>query len=355
MSAVITTDEVTDLLRAYAETRITEGHVRAAMESAAPDVDLYRDVVEQLGVAELLLPPWADGLGGDLALAGSVFTQLGRVLAWGPFLSTLGSAVPLVTELGQTPGTVAVLDRVRSGIGVAVVRGPGLTCTGDGLHPGGAALVTGTARTVRSAQEAELVLVVVEDGDTATVVGVETNAPGCTIAPVGCLDLTTRLSDVALSDASGTVLYRGDVGPLRSAADTNTLLHVACMLGSAERLLELAVEHAGSRMQFGRPIGSFQAVKHRCARMLVEHRLAAAAVDRASDRSDPQWSVRVSVAVSTASYAATVIGTNALQVFGGIGFTWEHPAHLFFKRLTTDRLSLDARRHRRRIASAIGV
>ena len=354
MSAVITADEVTDLLRTYAEDHITERHVRVAMEAAAPDLDLYRNVVGRLGVAELLLPTWAGGLGGELALAGSVFAELGRALAWGPFLPTLGAAVPLLAELGEQPATVALLDRVRSGVRVAVVRSRDLSYTGK-ADPGDTAVVTGVVRSVRSAQEAELLLIVIEDDDDAIVVVIDASGPGCTIAPVGCLDLTTRVADVALSNATGTVLHRGDAAPLRSAADASALLHAACMLGSAERLLELAVEHAGSRMQFGRPIGSFQAVKHRCARMLVEHRLGAAAVDRASDRSDPRWAVRVSVAVTTAAHAATVIGTNALQVFGGIGFTWDHPAHLFFKRLTTDRLSLDGRRHRRRIASALAV
>jgi len=317
-AATLTTQEVRDLLDGYAVDHVGETRLRAAIDRPVPDFSLYHEVGRDLGLAEVLLPEWAGGLGGDIDVAVTAFERLGACLAWGPFRPTLGVSLPLLAGVAESAASRELLERIGGG---AVV----------------VALEVATARTVPFGAEADVLLFpVVRDG-TMALLQVEADDPAVTRTAVPCIDPTQRLADVDVGAAASRVVADDVAVAWARARRHAALVHAASTLGTAGTLLALAVEHARERWQFGRPIGSFQAVKHRCARMLVEHRLADAAVLRAARASGDRRELEVAVAVLAVRHAAEVIGAGALQVLGGIGFTWEHPGHLYFKRLAADR------------------
>ena len=173
------------------------------------------------------------------------------------------------------------------------------------------------------------------------------------------LDQTRRQARIFFDGAQGRLLATGTVAhrAVERALSEGTALLAAEQVGGAQRLLDICVEYAGTRMQFGRRIGSFQAIKHRCADMLVlvEHARSAAyhAVGSLQAGTDNPRLV-ASIAKATCSQAFLSVANSAIQIHGGIGFTWEHPAHLYLKRAVTDAVLLgSADEHLERIASIV--
>jgi alkylation response protein AidB-like acyl-CoA dehydrogenase len=180
-----------------------------------------------------------------------------------------------------------------------------------------------------------------------------------TRTPLATLDLTRPQASVELDGAKATLIAGPDEAPrvIQHALHVGAALLAVEQVGAAQHLLDLAVDYAKSRLQFGRPIGSFQAVKHRLADMLVEteHARSTAyhAVWALTDGSDDP-ALATAIAQATASAALSRIAADTIQVLGGIGFTWEHQAHLYFKRATTDAALLgSAEDHRSRIAELV--
>ncbi|MFF3059134.1 acyl-CoA dehydrogenase family protein [Streptomyces sp. NPDC057909] len=272
--------------------RFGRDRMRAALD-AGTDVD--RVVWGELGVAgffALRLPEAEGGVGLGLPEAVLLFEEAGRVLLPGPLAAThlAAGAVKGAAEGGTV---VAVLDEGRpvAHLGaadalIAVVRGEVRVLEGAALR----ALVRGAARPVRS------------------------------------LDPLTPLHRVTAPAALGDPLPGAGAARFRREG---TLLSAAEQLGSAARTIEMAVQHARGREQFGSPIGAFQAVKHLCAQMLVRAELARAAVYAAAVTADP---VEIAGAKLLADEAAVRNARDCLQVHGGMGFTWEADVHLHLKR-----------------------
>jgi alkylation response protein AidB-like acyl-CoA dehydrogenase len=219
--------------------------------------------------------------------------------------------------------------------------------------------LSGTVTQVVDGGIADVLLVAARGSDGVALYAVDTEVAGVQRTPLATLDLTRSEANVTFSDAPAQVI----AGPDETARILDHALQVGAALlaveqvGAAQHLLDLSVEYAKSRLQFGRPIGSFQGVKHRLADLLVdvEHARSTAyhAIWALTDGSDDP-ALATSVAQAVCSAALSHVATDAIQVHGGIGFTWEHQAHLYYKRAATDAVLLGgAEEHRDRVAAMV--
>jgi alkylation response protein AidB-like acyl-CoA dehydrogenase len=196
------------------------------------------------------------------------------------------------------------------------------------------------------------------DGDLALFV-VPSNARGLGITHLPAMDATRKLYEVEFDSVAAELLAHGSAArkALERALDIATVGLVAEMTGGMQRLLDMTVEYAKTRKQFGRPIGEFQAVQHQCADMLVyteSSRSAAYYAAYAMQEGIPEAHIAVSVAKAYASEAYREVGNRAIQVHGGMGFTWENDAHLFYRRAKASEVAFgDAAFHRERIAKTV--
>jgi len=321
-----------------------DGYVRARLgEPRAASDAVWRGLAE-LGVSGLLVPESFGGSGAGMVEVGAVAEEMGRALHPGPFVASAVGATSLILAAGsdadrarllpdlargRTVATVA-LDAPRSATAPAVAEATGdsWTLTGEGAH-------------VPAATGADVLLVPARDPDGLVgAFAVDASEPGLTITPTPTVDGTWPEASVSLSTAPARRLGSHDAsGAIAAARDRVGVALVLDGAGAAARVMELAVEHAEQRHQFGRPIGSFQAVQHLCADMLRAVELGRAAgyyAAWACDAADAAEAHRAAtLALAYAADGFYSVGANAIQVFGGVGFTWEHDAHLFYKRLLT--------------------
>jgi alkylation response protein AidB-like acyl-CoA dehydrogenase len=272
--------------------------VRAAMESERGyDESLWRLLCEQVGAAALVIPEELGGAGGELADAATVLRELGRALVPSPLLGTTLAELALLAAPEPAAGTAETLEKLAGGgsIGALVL-------------------------------DADYVV----NGDIADVVVAATDGQLCrwtrfSAQPVATMDPTRRLARVHPQDAQATE----PIGPDPGIADAAAILLAAEQIGAAERCLELTVEYAKSRVQFGRPIGSFQALKHRMADLYVAVAAARAVVNDACTDPTP---TNAATARLAATEALCAVAAEGIQMHGGIAITWEHDMHLYFKR-----------------------
>lgn len=266
--------------------------VRAAMASGRGyDETLWAMLCEQVGAAALLVPEELGGAGGELADAAVVFEELGRALVPTPLWGTTLAELALLAA--DRPDAEA-LERLSAGDWIgALVFDPDYVVNGD---------------------IADIVLAA--DG------GRIHRWDAFRSEPLTTLDPTRRLGRVAAETTT-------DVGPDPGLADTAAILLAAEQIGAAQRCLELTVDYSKQRVQFGRPIGSFQALKHRMADLYVDVQVARAVVADAVARPDPTTAALARLAATEAF--CTVAG-EAIQLHGGIAITWEHDVQLYFKR-----------------------
>ncbi|MFE9322600.1 acyl-CoA dehydrogenase family protein [Nocardia sp. NPDC052278] len=294
---------------------------------------------QQVGITGLFVPEHLGGAGLGLREIALVAGELGRAAARTPFLSTVVLATNLVLATTDGAYRSELLSRLLEGktvIAVAVAEPDGKWQTTDSSvtarESASGWLLNGTKYSVIDGSAADILFVLAGTRTGVTWFVVEAGSAGVERSVADAFDSTRDLATISLTDVAATPL----IGPDRAAdVARDTLLRgllavAADQVGVAERALELAVEHAKSRTQFGKPIGSFQAIKHRCADSLLELELARATVDSAAatDTDDSQ----VELAYLYASRAAITAAEASIQIHGGIGFTWEHDAHLFLRR-----------------------
>lgn len=266
--------------------------VRAAIESEAGyDESLWRLLCEQVGAAALVVPEELGGAGGELADAATVLQELGRALVPSPLLGTTLAELALLAAREPDADTLAGLAE-GSSIG-ALVLDADYVVNGDIADVVVAAVDGELARWTRFSAQ-----------------------------PVTTMDPTRRLAQVRPAETTA-------LGPDPGLADSAAILVAAEQIGAAERCLELTVEYAKSRVQFGRPIGSFQALKHRMADLYVAIAAARAVVADACVDPTPTNAATARLAASEALSRAAAEG---IQLHGGIAITWEHDMHLYFKR-----------------------
>ena len=313
------------------------------------DTETWRLLAAETGIAGLAVPEELGGAGASWRETAVVAEELGRSLAIVPFL---GSAV-LATSALLAAGDTELLPALAAGertaaLGVPLSTWPGAlpsAVTADGGQ------LCGTVTSVADARTADA-LVVPADGALWVV-------DDFAVAPRTSLDLTRPLADVTLERARGR-LVAADAGPaLRTALLTGAGILASEQLGLAEQCLETTVAHLKTRFQFGRAIGSFQGLKHRVASLWVEVTRARAVARYAAGclaTGDPDTEVAVAVAGSLCSDVAVLAAEECVQLHGGLGFTWEHPAHLWLKRAKADQIALGTPdRHRAALAALVDL
>jgi alkylation response protein AidB-like acyl-CoA dehydrogenase len=327
--------ELQSSVRRLLAARSDWGTVLKRVETDSPyDLDLWARLVET-GVPTLPVDAsWRE--------TAAVAEELGRSVAIVPFLgTTLAGAALLALGEPLVEDRTAVLAVPLSSWPGAELRAT-VTVDGDRL--------TGTVTSVADARVADLLLVPA-GGSLYAVEDFEVTARTS-------LDLTRPLGDVILSSAPARLL-----GPAEDALQRALLVGAGILaseqLGLAEQCLETAVDHLKNRFQFGRPIGSYQGLKHRAAALWAEVTRARAAARYAAAclaDQDPDAEVAVAVAKSLCSDVAVLAAEECVQMHGGIGFTWEHPAHLWLKRAKADQIALGTPdRHRARLAELVGL
>jgi len=339
--------DLRDAARRYLEREAPIGYARAMMD----DERGYRDEVwKQMAVQGwLALPLPADYEGLDMGtIALSILVaEMGRVVAPGPYLSTV-LAGTAIADAGSEAQKRALLPRIASGDLVATVAaGPG------GVEESGG-LLRGERHFVADGAIAEAVVIVAHtsDGEAALYI-----AEPSARMPVSTMDQTRKQAHLRFDGAPAERLGASDPASVHRLLDRAALAIAAESLGGAERVTEMAVEYAKARTQFGRPIGSFQAVKHRAADMLVDVESLRNAVYYAawaSERAHPDASLAISMAKAFAADAYRRVAQGGIQIHGGIGFTWEHDMHLYFKRAKANEVAFgDATFHRERVAQLL--
>ena len=301
-----------------------------------------------LGVIGLLVPEAQGGAGMGMVDAAVVLEALGQSVHPGPYLSSAVGAVSLITLAGEPRDHDAYLPRLATGdlVGTVALWEPGrrarwtepeTTATPDG----DCWRLDGTKVHVPDAIGADLILVVASRPDGARGAFLVTpDTAGVTITETPTVDGTRKEATVALDGVEARPIGDGDTtAAISETVDRLGVAMVVDGVGAASRALELAVEYAKERKQFDVPIGTFQAVQHLCADMLRSVELARASAYYAAWACDAADATeRHRAATMTQAFAADAlyeVGASAIQVFGGVGFTWEHDIHLFYKRLLT--------------------
>jgi alkylation response protein AidB-like acyl-CoA dehydrogenase len=340
------------------------------------DDALWHAVAAELGCAGLLIPERDGGAGASYREAASVAEALGAAVAPVPFLgSSVVATAALLSVASNAPTRVAddLLRRMADGGVTSALAMPFATPPGRGfpvsvrvagLRPGdneaGVARLRGMVSGVADALPAG-VLLVPADGVPSALYLVEVSAPGVAKAPVVSLDMTRQLCDLSFDDAPGTLIASGAAASaaLEAALTAGAGILAAEQVGVAQRCLDMTVAYTKERRQFARPVGSFQALKHRMADVWVAISQARAASRYAAAclaTQDPDVKVAVAMAKAYCSEAAVLAAQECVQLHGGIGFTWEHPAHLYLKRAKADSIGFgtpDA--HRAALAALVNL
>lgn len=332
--------------------------VAAAYDGSAGFPALWRSLARDLGVAGLLIPEDFGGAGAGAREAAVVAEEIGRSVAPVPFLTSSVIATVALLETGDHK-TLAELAAGEATAALALGFGCGVPPEAATVEvtPGG---LTGRVATVADAGTATVLLVPARGAGGTELHAVAMPAPGATVTPVPSLDMTRPVSDVLLDQVPSRRVDRGDArGAVQEALLAGAVILASEQFGVASRCFEMTLEHVRQRYQFGRAIGSFQAVKHRLADLWVEVGQAGAAARYAADahsRRDPDTAVAAAVAQSYCDTVAVHVAEECVQLHGGIGMTWEHPAHLYLKRAKAGQLALGTPREvRRRLAGLVGL
>jgi alkylation response protein AidB-like acyl-CoA dehydrogenase len=348
--------------------------VLARTESAETyDTELWRSVAADLGCAGLLIPEQDGGAGASYREAACAAEQLGSAVAPVPFL---GSAVVATACLLACTGSSEarhLLGRMADGglttaLAIPFATGPDapfpVSVRVAGLHPGdkgvGWSRLRGSVVAVADALPAG-VLLVPADGVPKGLYAVDMSTARVTRTPVVSLDMTRQLCNISFDDAPATVLVSGAVAQqaVSAALLAGAGVLAAEQLGVAQRCLDMTLSYLKERRQFARPVGSFQALKHRLADVWVAVAQARAASRYAAAclaAGDADAPVAVSLAKAYCSEVAVHAAQECVQLHGGIGFTWEHPAHLSLKRAKADSLGFGtAEAHRRALAGRVNL
>jgi alkylation response protein AidB-like acyl-CoA dehydrogenase len=366
-----TTDEQRALRRAVADMlarRSDDAQVRALMATDTGfDPAVWRELAA-MGLTGLLIDAEYGGAGAGPVEMGIAMEEMGRALLVSPLLSTAVLVPSLLAEIGDVAECAAVLPRIAAGDLIATVafaedgsaRVPATIATAAGAI-GDAWHVTGYKHFVLDGQSANLLYVLAGTDAGPAVFAIDAGASGLDVTPLTTLDLTRKQCRVQFVDTPARLVGRLGAGveAFSAALDRSAVALLSEQAGGAQRAVEMATDYAKTRYQFGRAIGSFQAVKHMCADMLLEAESAVSAARFVAGSFAAQAPSRIADLALAQAYCSdafvSVAATN-IQVHGGIGFTWEHPAHLYLRRARSDAQLLGSPSwHRERYLQQIGA
>ena len=332
------TDEQTalrDIVRRFLSERASVAtHVRPMLDEPTGTTDDIWGGLAALGATGVLVDEQHGGAGMTMVEAGVVAEQLGAALHPGPWLSSAVTAPRALTRFGAD-GANDLMAGLADGTTIATV-GPlsGPRPRAEQVNEG--LVVSGELTALPDAAAANVMLILADDAEGTGLFAIDPASTRVTLALRTHVDPTRKLFDVGLDAAPAQRLARASEDAITALVDDVLIANAADAVGAAQAVMDLAVEYAKVRRQFGQPIGSFQAIQHLCVDMYETVELARSGVLHALWAADSADSAERHLAALRAKAFAgrlATVGDTAIQVFGGIGFTWEHDAHLYLKRL----------------------
>jgi alkylation response protein AidB-like acyl-CoA dehydrogenase len=362
-------EELRRFVRQFLEAKSPESEVRRLMATTEGyDPDAWHQMAEQMGLQGLTIPEEYGGSGFGYIELIVVLEEMGRALLCAPYFSSVVLAANTLLH-GATEATKKeLLPGIASGETIATVAfteesgrwdEPGITMPATATSDGWT--LTGTKLYVLDGHVADVILVAARTDAGVTLFATEGDAPGLTRSPLNTMDQTRKQARLEFSDTPARPIGADGEGwaVLETVLDLAAVALAAEQVGGAQRVLDMAVDYAKQRVQFGRPIGSFQAIKHKCADMLLEVESAKSAAYYAAwcaSEMNDELPAMAAMAKAYCSEAYFHCAAENIQIHGGIGFTWEHPAHLYFKRAKSSELLFgDPTYHRELLAQRIGL
>jgi alkylation response protein AidB-like acyl-CoA dehydrogenase len=362
-------EELRRIVRQFLESKSSEAEVRRLMETTEGyDDKVWAQMASELGLQSLVIPEEFGGQGFGYVELTVVLEEMGRALLCAPYFSSVVLAGNTLLHGATDAAKQEYLPGIASGDTIATLAftepsgrwdesGITMPATADGSGW----TLTGTKMFVLDGHTANLILVAACTDKGISLFAVDADAAGLTRTALATMDQTRKQAKLEFSETPAKLIGAEGEGwaALERVLDLAAVALAAEQVGGAQKVLEMAVEYAKVRVQFGRPIGSFQAIKHKCADMLLEVESAKSAAYYAgwcaSELNDelPSVACLAKAYCSEAYFHATA---ENIQIHGGIGFTWEHPAHLYFKRAKSSELLFgDPTYHRELLAQRIGI
>ncbi len=362
-------DELRRMVRRFLEEKSPESEVRRLMATPEGyDAAVWRQMADEMALQGLAIPEEFGGQGFGPVELYVVFEEMGAALLCAPFFATVALAAPAIMAVGTPEDQRRLLPGIADGTTIAT-----LALTDDGgswdladtstlAHEGDHGwTVSGVRSYVLDGAVASLILVPAKTTSGLSLFAVEAGAPGMSVEALATMDQTRKQARLTFAATPATLV--GAEGAAAEGLATAVQVALAALaaeqVGGAQRVLDNAVAYAKERIQFGRPIGSFQAIKHKCADMLLDVESAKSAAYYAAwaaQEKSSELPIAASLAKSFCSEAYFHCAAENIQIHGGIGFTWEHHAHLYFKRAKSSELLFgDPAYHRNLLAQHLGI
>jgi len=361
-------EELRRVVRRFFDERSPSTEVRRLMDTPEGYDDVvWKQMSQDLALQGIHVPEAFGGQGFSFVELGIVLEEMGRALVCAPYFSTVCLGINAILNAATDEQKAEILPALAAGERTATLAfaeesgkwgadGIELSADGDGTSY----RLSGVKTFVLDGHTADLIVVAARSGSELGLFLVDGHADGLDRQPLKPIDMTRKQARLEFSDTPATRLGTGDAGEaLEKTLDHVSVCLAAEMAGGSQRCLDMAVEYAKERVQFGRPIGAFQAVKHLCANMLLEVESAKTAAYyamwAAADDGD-ELQVAAPLAKSYAGDAFFKVSCDNIQVHGGIGFTWEHDAHLYYRRAkSSDLMFGDAVYQRERLGDRLGI
>jgi alkylation response protein AidB-like acyl-CoA dehydrogenase len=368
-------EELRRSVRRFLEDKSPSTEVRRLMETTdGYDPKIWAQMANELGLQSLHIPEAYGGQGFSFVELVVVLEEMGRALLCAPYFASVCLAANAILNAGTEEQKAALLPGIAAGETIATLAftepsgkwdANGITMEAASGGSGGYTL-SGTKMFVLDGHTANLIVVAARAAGSGGTEGisfftVEGDATGLTRTALPTMDQTRKQAKLEFSNVPATLLGEEGAGwaALSKTLDQAAVCLAAEQVGGAQKCLDMSVDYAKNRIQFGRPIGSFQAIKHKCADMLLEvesSKSAAYYAGWAAAEDNDELPVVASLAKSYCSEAYFHAAAENIQIHGGIGFTWEHDAHLYFKRAKSSEILFgDPTYHRELLAQRIGI
>jgi alkylation response protein AidB-like acyl-CoA dehydrogenase len=367
-------EELRRTVRQFLDAKSPETEVRRLMETTEGyDPAVWKQMGQELGLQGLAIPEEHGGQGYSFIELGIILEEMGRVLLCAPYFSSVVLAANAILNAGTDAQKSALLPGIASGDSIATLaftepsgKWDAAGITMEATENGGKFTLSGEKMFVLDGHIADLIVVVARTAGSSGTDGisfftVRGDADGLSRTALSTMDMTRKQAKLEFKNVTAEPLGApGSAWPAFSKTLDQAAVALSNeMMGGAQRVLDMSVEYAKVRVQFGRPIGSFQAIKHKCADMLLEvesGKSAAYYASWAAAEDNDELPVVAALAKAYCSEAYFHATAENIQIHGGIGFTWEHPAHLYFKRAKSSEIYLgDPTYHRELLAQRIGI
>jgi alkylation response protein AidB-like acyl-CoA dehydrogenase len=358
-------DALRATVRRFCEERSPSSEVRRLMDTTEGfDPDVWKQLANELGLTGIHISEDEGGQGYTFVELGIVLEEMGRSLLCAPFFSSICLGANAIANAGTDEQRKALLPAIASGDVRATLAftEPSGDWTEDGItlevQDG---KLTGTKTYVIDGGTADLIIVAARENGGISFFAVPAETPGLTRTPLDTLDMTRKQAELTFQNVDAPRLGKpGGCGEaLRTTLEQAAVCLASESVGGSEKTMDMAVQYAKDRYQFGRPIGSFQAIKHKCADMLLRLESAKSAAYYAAwaateDNEELTVAASMAKAYCTESYFAN--SRENIQIHGGIGFTYEHDCHLYYRRAKSSELwGGDPTYHRELIATKLGI